>query len=216
MRTRSNSPGKTVSFSVLERLVRAQGPRQAERSNECNSRPGTVWKYRQNIVHHGQEHGLRSSGSDSVHFPLFRSAKSSLSKVLAGYRVRNIILGAGGFSTVYLATYQECQVAIKTVHPAPFDQLRAMTTKLGEVAAMKRIRHSNVQAVLDTFQTRTAPGEMIDAVVLELVTGGDMYSYIQRFGTLMEREVQFFAYQLLHGLSALHEAGIAHRGELRG
>lgn len=167
-------------------------------------------------MHHGQESGLRSSGPDGVHFPLFRSAKSSLSKVLAGYRVRNIILGAGGFSTVYLATYQECQVAIKTVHPAPFDQIRAMTTKLGEVAAMKRIRHSNVQAVLDTFQTRTAPGEMIDAVVLELVTGGDMYSYIQRFGTLMEREVQFFAYQLLHGLSALHEAGIAHRGELRG
>jgi hypothetical protein len=176
------------------------------------SRSDTIWRYRQNIVHHGQECGLSSVTHKDLPHPLFKSAKASLIHHLAGYRVHNIILGDGGFSTVYLASYNECQVAIKTVSPAPYNQVRATTSKLGEVAAMKRVSHRNVQAVLDTFKTKTSKGETIDAVVLELVTGGDVFSYVARFGSLTESEVRFFTYQVLLGLQALHEAGLAHRG----
>jgi serine/threonine protein kinase len=197
-----------VSKEMVTRRVERDTPRRMQ-----HQLTAVIWKYRQNTVHHGQEQGSQAIKPKEVPHPLFRSAKPSLTLKLSGYVVRNIILGYGTFGTVYLATRGTCQVAVKTVHRAASNGDRMpMSSKMGEMVAMKRISHPNVQAILDTIRSETFRAEVIDAVVLELVTGGDLFSYVGRFGGLLEREVQFFAYQLMLGLQVLHRAGIAHRG----
>lgn len=49
---------------------------------------------------------------------------------------------------------------------------------------------------------------------LPLVTGGDLFSYLEKHGSLTEDETKFAALQLIKAVDFLHQAGIAHRGEL--
>jgi pheromone a factor receptor len=49
-------------------------------------------------------------------------------------------------------------------------------------------------------------------IIQELVTGGDLYSYIERKGgSLDDADASVIVFQVLKGLEYLHGRGIAHR-----
>ncbi|WWC86605.1 uncharacterized protein L201_001482 [Kwoniella dendrophila CBS 6074] len=48
-------------------------------------------------------------------------------------------------------------------------------------------------------------------MILELVTGGDLWSYLEKHRQLREDEVRWIGWQMISGIKYLHEKGIVHR-----
>lgn len=165
--------------------------------------------------HNHQYHGAEPLSQDSPTRPssLFPAADSSLTRQTGRYKVHNIVLGSGTYGSVYLATYRNVQVAVKTFHKDKPWAHTARTSKVPEVELMRTLNHPNVQGLLDVLDVTDSLGVACELSVLELVTGGDLYSYLAKYQLLSEKEVQFFGWQLLKGLEYLHKRDVAHRGQ---
>ncbi len=115
-------------------------------------------------------------------------------------------LGAGGMGTVYRAVDGGGnEVALKLLHPDPADS-PARARLLREVAALQRLRHPAVAAVLD------AETDSTDAfLVTELVDGTDLERLVAETGPLDADELLALASGLRDALRAIHAAGVVHR-----
>lgn len=117
-------------------------------------------------------------------------------------------IGSGTFGAVHYA------VDLATGGASAIKILdRAKITKAGmarqlrtEINAMRLLRHHNVVRLHDVMVSNTKV-----FMVLELVSGGDLFSYICTHGRLSESVARLFFQQLINGLSCIHEQGIAHR-----
>ncbi|GAA5991952.1 hypothetical protein JCM10908_002287 [Rhodotorula pacifica] len=117
-------------------------------------------------------------------------------------------LGSGAFSRVHLAisTKSHTQYACKRMirRRLPGDQLSVVKR---EVEMLKSAAHPNVNRV-----EAVEVDEKHVHIFLELVPGGDLFSYLIRHGRLDAPEVKWILYQMLHGLRHLHDdVNIAHR-----
>ena len=169
-----------------------------------------MFEYRHNYVCHGPEDLSQDGNRPSSLFP---SSDYTLSRPVGKYEVYNIISGSGTFGSIYLATYNSVQVAVKVTHKFRSPDRKSLSSKACEIELMKTINHRNVQGLLDMLEVTNSDEFTCQMSVLELVTGGDLYSYLDKYCSLSEREVQFFGWQLLKGLEYLHDRHIAHRGQ---
>ena len=144
-------------------------------------------------------------------------------------------LGVGGFATVFLAinTKARRQVACKVVRlpkKPPFPSSSDCTSKKGlqssadadnahiaryrkkcqdlrrEFEVLKGIDHPNIIRLEKTIYAT-------DRIYIfqELISGGDLLSYLERKGGLDEPEAAVVVFQLLKALEYLHSHGIVHR-----
>jgi serine/threonine protein kinase len=115
-------------------------------------------------------------------------------------------LGAGGMGTVYRAVDGGGnEVALKLLHPDPADSA-ARARLLREVAALQRLRHPAVAAVLDAETDSTEA-----FLVTELVDGTDLERLVAETGPLDADELVALASGLRDALRAIHDAGVVHR-----
>ncbi|GAA5829942.1 hypothetical protein JCM11251_007941 [Rhodosporidiobolus azoricus] len=117
-------------------------------------------------------------------------------------------LGSGAFSQVFLALSTKTlkQVACKRLHRSRVkaDRLKAIER---EVEMLKRASHPNINKIEDVVV-----GEEAVHIFLQLVPGGDLFSYLLKKTRIDAPEAKFILYQLLLALRYLHdEVGIAHR-----
>lgn len=144
-------------------------------------------------------------------------------------------LGVGGFATVFLAikTKARQQVACKIVHlpkRPPVPNSSDCASKKGRQspadAANARIaRHrkkcQELRREFEVFKGIDHPNIIrlekaiyaTDHIFIfqELVTGGDLLSYLERKGGLDEPEAAVIVFQLLKALEYLHSHGVVHR-----
>ncbi|XP_013858893.1 death-associated protein kinase 2 [Austrofundulus limnaeus] len=74
-----------------------------------------------------------------------------------------------------------------------------------EVDILQQIQHPNIVTLHDVYENRT------DVVlVLELVSGGELFDFLARKESLCEEEATQFIKQILDGVHYLHSKGIAH------
>lgn len=73
--------------------------------------------------------------------------------------------------------------------------------------------HPNIQQMFDTFPDTRRNVTSCSYIVLELVTGGDLFEYVVRYGALKEGEMRFFVWQLLKAIQHIHGSEAAHRGK---
>ena len=134
-----------------------------------------------------------------------RVSDSLLGTVVGGhYRIESV-LGQGGMCTVYRAVGKGKHVAVKVLAGDS-----ARDPELGrrfqrEITTGRRIQHPNVVAILDD-------GEIADGrfLVMELLDGKSL-SAVLAHGRLSTVRSVAVARQILAGLGAAHELGIAHR-----
>ncbi|GAA6007611.1 hypothetical protein JCM10207_006404 [Rhodosporidiobolus poonsookiae] len=124
------------------------------------------------------------------------------------YLISPRTLGSGAFSQVFLAlnTRSLKQVACKTLQRVRVkgDRLKAIQR---EVDVLRRVEHPNINKIEDVVIDKDAVH-----IFLQLVSGGDLFSYLVKKVRLDAPEAKFVLYQLLLGLQYLHEtAQIAHR-----
>uniref|UniRef100_A0A8C5N3T7 non-specific serine/threonine protein kinase n=1 Tax=Gouania willdenowi TaxID=441366 RepID=A0A8C5N3T7_GOUWI len=74
-----------------------------------------------------------------------------------------------------------------------------------EVDILLQIQHPNVVALHDVYENRT---EVV--LILELVSGGELFDFLAQKETLSEEEASQFIKQVLDGVKYLHSKRIAH------
>lgn len=125
---------------------------------------------------------------------------------IGGYTVVSP-LGAGGMGTVYRAVDGGgSPVALKLLHPHVGADAAARARLMREVAALQRLRHPAVAAVLDAEVDSTEA-----FLVTELVDGQDLAARVHARGPLGPDELADLAAGLRDALAAVHAAGVVHR-----
>ncbi|MBV8518437.1 MAG: protein kinase [Acidobacteria bacterium] len=118
-------------------------------------------------------------------------------------------LGAGGMGEVYKAihTYLGSTRVIKVVHPHIEGNTDARDRFLREARAATKVQHPNVATLHDFSGLPDGANYM----VWEYIEGENLAQKIRARGTLPPRQAIRIAIQALHGLEAIHRAGIIHR-----
>lgn len=116
-------------------------------------------------------------------------------------------LGAGHYATVYKCIHR----ANNTAHAVKVIDKKKTTTKqvgdlLGEVSILKELDHKNCLH-LDGFFDE---GDNV-YVVLQLVSGGELFTKICKERHFSERTAAQMTLQILNGVAYLHSKGIIHR-----
>ncbi len=110
---------------------------------------------------------------------------------------------------VYEAFDRELQerVALKTVTSTACDNASAVRRLKAEVQLARRVSHPNVCRIYD-FGTHVMPdtGAHISFLTMEFVEGETLGQRVRLRGALPVEEARLLGRQLLHGLSAAHEA----------
>ncbi|KAM9839098.1 death-associated protein kinase 2 [Aulostomus maculatus] len=120
------------------------------------------------------------------------------------------ILGSGHFGQVR----KVCEMASGTYWAGKFLKIRKNScTRLGlerssverEVEVLQVLQHPNIVALKDVFESRS---EVV--LILEIVSGGELFDFIAEKENLLEREAIEFMKQILEGLEYMHNKNIAH------
>ncbi|KAM6904305.1 death-associated protein kinase 2 isoform 1-T1 [Lycodopsis pacificus] len=120
------------------------------------------------------------------------------------------VLGSGHFGQVR----QVRERATGTCWAGKFLKIRKNTcSRLGldrssvekEVEILQAVQHSNIVTLKDVFESRA---EVV--LVLELVSGGELFDFIAEKENLLESEAIEFMKQILEGLGFMHSKNISH------
>lgn len=118
------------------------------------------------------------------------------------------VIGNGGMAVVYKALCHRLNryVAVKILKDefAKDEEFRRRFREESHAVAM--LSHPNIVSVYDVSRSNT-----IEYIVMELMDGMTLKQYIDRRGTLSQKEAVHFITQILRGLSHAHSKGIIHR-----
>jgi len=161
--------------------------------------------------------GKEGRETTSVIMPLFGGKKKPESKkaeevvkprtptVEDKYDLKDV-LGTGAFSQVRLAESKEDgnMHAIKIIDKKA---LRGKEDSLeNEIRVLKRLDHKNVVKLLEAYESRTCV-----YLVMELVTGGELFDRIVEKGSYSEKDAADLIKQVLSAVAYMHEEGVVHR-----
>jgi serine/threonine protein kinase len=112
------------------------------------------------------------------------------------------LLGSGSYANVYKGQHTTTHeiVAIKELDKAK------VRDDMPEIKMMKLMNHRNIVKLIDVI---------IDIkkihMILEYCEGGDLASYIKKYGVMNEERTRHIAVQIKNGLKYMHSFGIVHR-----
>jgi len=116
------------------------------------------------------------------------------------------VLGTGAFSQVRLAECREDgqMYAIKIIDKKA---LKGKEDSLeNEIRVLKRLDHRNVVKLLEAYESRTCV-----YLVMELVTGGELFDRIVEKGSYSEKDAADLIKQVLSAVAYMHNEGVVHR-----
>jgi len=96
--------------------------------------------------------------------------------------------------------------AMKIINRAMITKENMETQLRREIAIMKNLKHKNVVNLREVLQSETNI-----YIVLELITGGELFDRIVKNKRFNEPQARFFFQQLMTGLIYCHSQNIAHR-----
>ncbi len=125
------------------------------------------------------------------------------------YQIESLI-GQGGMSYVYRALDQKLNrtVAIKVLKGEFCEDEEFIRKFHNEAKAAARLNHPNVVSAFDVIDDEE---EKLHYIVMELVEGITLRSYIRRKGRLEDQEVIDMGLQMARGMGQAHKLGIIHR-----
>ncbi|KAF9010288.1 kinase-like domain-containing protein [Cyathus striatus] len=126
----------------------------------------------------------------------------------SGYHPMDII-GEGAYGVVCSAVHTPTQrkVAIKRI--TPFDHSMFCLRTLREIKLLRHFRHENIIAILDILQPPSFD-DFTEVYLVQELMETDLHRVI-RTQELSDDHCQYFIYQTLRALKALHSADVLHR-----
>uniref|UniRef100_A0A804R3Q9 non-specific serine/threonine protein kinase n=1 Tax=Zea mays TaxID=4577 RepID=A0A804R3Q9_MAIZE len=117
-------------------------------------------------------------------------------------------IGRGTFAKVKFAVDADtgAAFAIKVLDKETIFTHRMLHQIKREISIMKIVRHPNIVRLNEVLAGRTKI-----YIVLELVTGGELFDRIVRHGKLRENEARKYFQQLIDAIDYCHSKGVYHR-----
>jgi len=155
----------------------------------------------------GKNHGEKVKHEKHHNGEKNKHEKKKDRQVKDSYDFGDVILGKGGFSTVYLGRKIEdgFTVAVKCLDKESIDPER-LNTSMREPDILVNLDHPNVVKIFDVFDS---PKHLF--LVLEFVEHGSLFKVMKRYGVFPPDLILFCVEQILHGLEYLHSNSIMHR-----
>jgi len=117
-------------------------------------------------------------------------------------------LGEGTFGKVKYAINVETQeaVAIKVLDKEKIQKQNMGNQIKKEISIMKMVKHKYIVGMIEVLASKSKI-----FIVLDLVTGGELFDKIVSMGKLAEDQALFYFTQLVEGVSYCHRSGVCHR-----
>ena len=123
--------------------------------------------------------------------------------VVPGYTTGEV-LGRGKHGEVRKAVHEQSGVTV-AIKIAPIGGPVDETT-WSELAALEKMRHPHVVKLYDVVRT-----DKHECLVLECLSGGELFDYLVSRQRLADKEAQGFVRQILSAIDYCHSHGIIHR-----
>ena len=116
-------------------------------------------------------------------------------------------IGEGQFAKVKLARHVLTKevVAIKVIQKTN-QSSSGLKEWNQEINSLKTVSHANIVKLLEVIDTEEAL-----FIVMEYVSGGDLFTYLEAKGRLTEGEARGLFRQLVSALQHCHQRGVVHR-----
>ncbi|XP_060858897.1 calcium/calmodulin-dependent protein kinase type 1 isoform X2 [Metopolophium dirhodum] len=122
------------------------------------------------------------------------------------YDVKDL-LGTGAFSEVRLAVSKERPNEMYAVKIIDKKALKGKEDSLdNEIKVLRRLTHPNIVQLLETFEDKSKV-----YLIMELVTGGELFDRIVQKGSYTEKDAAHLIRQVLGAVDYMHEQGVVHR-----
>ncbi|KAJ3016608.1 calcium calmodulin-dependent protein kinase type 1G [Thoreauomyces humboldtii] len=134
------------------------------------------------------------------------NAKSfKMDELFKKYELRST-LGTGAFSEVRLGVDRQTdkKFAVKIIDKSKCKGKEGMIDT--EVRILQRVHHDNIIQMVEMYENETKL-----CLVMELVTGGELFDDIVKRGRYTESDCARIVHKILAALNYLHELGIVHR-----
>ncbi|XP_028794625.1 CBL-interacting serine/threonine-protein kinase 3 [Neltuma alba] len=134
-------------------------------------------------------------------------SQPKIKRCIGKYEVGRTI-GEGTFAKVKFARNSETRepVAIKILEKEKVLKHKMAEQIRREIATMKLIKHPNVVRLYEVMGSRTKI-----YIVLEFVTGGELFDKIVNHGRMSEKEARTYFQQLINAVDYCHSRGVYHR-----
>lgn len=117
------------------------------------------------------------------------------------------ILGTGAFSQVRLAQVKEDPSIMYAIKIIDKKALKGKEDSLdNEIKVLRRLQHPNIVQLLETYEDKTRV-----YLVMELVTGGELFDRIVEKGSYTEKDAADLIRQVLEAVDYMHDQGVVHR-----
>ncbi|KAI9556997.1 hypothetical protein GHT06_016791 [Daphnia sinensis] len=117
------------------------------------------------------------------------------------------LLGTGAFSQVRLAESKTEAGKLYAVKIIDKTALKGKEDSLeNEIKVLRRLKHPNIVQLLETYEDKSKV-----YLVMELVTGGELFDRIVEKGSYTEKDAADLMRQVLEAVDYMHEQGVVHR-----
>ncbi|CAB4059828.1 CAMK1 [Lepeophtheirus salmonis] len=117
------------------------------------------------------------------------------------------VLGTGAFSQVRLAEQREEPSKLYAIKIIDKKALKGKEDSLeNEIKVLRRLDHPNVVKLLEAYESKSSV-----YLVMELVTGGELFDRIVEKGSYTEKDAADLIKQVLSAVAYMHTEGVVHR-----
>jgi len=117
------------------------------------------------------------------------------------------VLGTGAFSQVRLAESKDRPGDLHAIKVIDKKALKGKEDSLeNEIKVLRRLDHPNVVKLLEAYESKSYV-----YLVMELVTGGELFDRIVEKGSYTEKDAADLIKQVLSAVAYMHDSGVVHR-----
>ena len=134
--------------------------------------------------------------------------ESERGKIKIGHYVLGQTLGSGTFGKVKVGEHKLTgyNVAVKILNRQKIRNLDVVSKIKREIDNLKIFRHPHI---IKLYQVISTPTDIF--MIMEYVSGGELFDYIVKKGKLKEHEARRFFQQIISGVEYCHKHMIVHR-----
>merc|ERR1712224_317496 len=147
-----------------------------------------------------KEAGVSSPGAEKA------ASDKKVNTVEDKYHLKDV-LGTGAFSQVRLAESKESPGDLYAIKVIDKKALKGKEDSLeNEIRVLRRLDHPNVVKLLEAYESKSSV-----YLVMELVTGGELFDRIVEKGSYTEKDAADLIKQVLSAVAYMHSSGVVHR-----
>ncbi|XP_070563825.1 5'-AMP-activated protein kinase catalytic subunit alpha-2-like [Ptychodera flava] len=145
---------------------------------------------------------------ENYQFPSKMANTENVARVKIGHYLLGETLGVGTFGKVKIGEHQITghKVAVKILNRQKIKSLDVVGKIRREIQNLKLFRHPHI---IKLYQVISTPTDIF--MVMEYVSGGELFDYIVKHGKLKEHEARRFFQQIISGVDYCHRHMIVHR-----